>query len=41
VSIGVAELTDADTMTFFLAHSDEALYDAKRGGKDSAVLYRR
>lgn len=41
VSLGVAELTDADTMTYFLAHSDEALYEAKRSGKDTTVLYRR
>jgi GGDEF domain-containing protein len=41
VSIGVTGLTDADTMAYLLAHADEALYDAKRGGKNATAVYRR
>ncbi|WP_052960325.1 sensor domain-containing diguanylate cyclase [Mycobacterium sp. EPa45] len=34
VSIGVAELTDADDLTSWLARADQALYRAKRSGRN-------
>ena len=38
-SIGAAELTAGDDLDSWLAHADEALYKAKRSGRNAVRAY--
>ncbi|MNP67485.1 Diguanylate cyclase YdeH [compost metagenome] len=39
ISIGLAQVDSADTLTMALVKADQALYEAKHSGKDRFVLW--